>query len=345
MQEVSKKGRNLARSSKASNTVFALNRGLDLGRTPDLYFLYDVIISNRQKFENAEMQTVMTRDVLHLPFLEDQNANERTMRITATAVLAFLAIAGNTVHKGDDTASSPFLPVASAYVPNNHNHHRRPGYGSAAIPNPKQNSNNGNYYNNNDAAPSSSSSAVYYRNTADVYEGTAEASYETVQERIQRVRSGHMSESEKRAYLKSALGGTGNREYNDQITAQADTTTTNAKNAASPSITGTTSSTAKAWSHPSYTPPSYITVPLGKDAQVADSKRRYLESVMDPNRFQSFGNVGRATDADAAVNTDGMSADEAELAAVQAKIARIEEEKKRIAAEAKEKVSYYVVCM
>ena len=284
----------------------------------------------------------MTRDVLHLPFLEEQNANERTMRITTTAVFAFLAIAGDTVYKGDGIATGPFLPVVSAYVPNNHNHHRRPGYGSAAIPNPKQNSNNnGNYYNNNnnnDAAPSSSSSAVYYRNTADVYEGTAEASYETVQERIQRVRSGHMSESEKRAYLKSALGGTGNSL--DQIAAQSDATT-NAKNAASPSTTGTTSSTAKAWSHPSYTPPSYITVPLGKDAQVADSKRRYLESVMDPNRFQSFGNVGRATDADAAVNTDGMSADEAELAAVQAKIARIEEEKKRIAAEAKEKVSYY----
>ena len=280
----------------------------------------------------------MTRDVLHLPFLAEQNANEPTMRITTTAVLAFLAIASNTVHKGDGTASSPFLPVASAYVPNNHNHHRRPGYGGAAN-SPKQNSNNGNYNNNNDAAPSSSSSAVYYRNTADVYEGTAEASYETVQERIQRVRSGHMSESEKRAYLKSALGGTGNSL--DQIIAQADTTT-KAKNAGSSSTTGTTSSTAKAWSHPSYTPPSYITGSLGKDAQVADSKRRYLESVMDPNRFQSFGNVGRATDADAAVNTDGMSADEAELAAVQAKIARIEEEKKRIAAEAKEKVSYYI---
>ena len=258
------------------------------------------------------------------------------MRITTTAVLAFLAIAGNPVHNGDGTATSPFLPVASAYVPNNSHHHRRPGYGSAATTpaSPKQNS-NGNY--NNDAPPSSSSSAVYYRNTADVYESTAEASYETVQERIQRVRSGHLSETEKRAYLTSALGSTGS--YLDQITAQADSTaTTNAKNSAS------SSPAAKAWSHPSYTPPSYITGPLGKDAQMADSKRRYLESVMDPNRFQSFGNVGRgAAEGDVAVNAGGMSADEAELAAVQAKIARIEEEKKRIAAEAKEKVSYCIV--
>lgn len=254
------------------------------------------------------------------------------MRITTTAVLAFLAIAGN---HGDGTATSPFLPVASAYVPNNSHHQRRPGYGSAATTSasPKQNS-NGNY---NDAPPSSSSSAVYYRTTADVYESTAEASYETVQERIQRVRSGHLSETEKRAYLTSALGSTGS--YLDQITAQADSTaTTNAKNSAS------SSPAAKAWSHPSYTPPSYITGPLGKDAQMADSKRRYLESVMDPNRFQSFGNVGRgAAEGGAAVNTGGMSADEAELAAVQAKIARIEEEKKRIAAEAKEKVSYCIV--
>ena len=261
------------------------------------------------------------------------------MRIPTTAVLAFLAIAGN---HGDGTATSPFLPVASAYVPNNSHHQRRPGYGSGATTpaSPKQNS-NGNY--NNDAPPSSSSSAVYYRNTADVYESTAEASYETVQERIQRVRSGHLSETEKRAYLTSALGSTGN--YLDQITAQADsTTTTNAKNAASSSPTNSKSTAAKAWSHPSYTPPSYITGPLGKDAQMADSKRRYLESVMDPNRFQSFGNVGRgAAEGDAAVNTGGMSADEAELAAVQAKIASIEEEKKRIAAEAKEKVSYLYV--
>lgn len=272
-----------------------------------------------------------------LPFLEEQNANERTMRITTAAVLAFLAIAGNTGHNnGDGTGTRPSLPVASAYVPNNNNHHgRRPGYGPAATPaSPKQNSNDN--YNNDAARSSSSSSAVYYRNTADVYESTAEASYETVQERIQRVRSGQMSEAEKRAYLKSALGGTGSSL--DQITAKADAPI-NAKNPAPSSIASTTTSSTKAWSHPSYTPPSYITVPLGKDAEIADSKRRYLESVMDPNRFQSFGIVGRAADAESAVNTDGMSADEVELAAVQAKIARIEEEKRRIAAEAKEKVS------
>ena len=256
------------------------------------------------------------------------------MRITATAVLVLLAAAAHNEGDGGVTGTGPlFLPaiLVSAYVPNDH-HRRRPGYGAGSASSPKQNSNHDPAAAASSSSSSSSSSAVYYRSTADVYEST-DAAYETVQERIQRVRSGHMSESEKRAYLKSALGGTGNAL--DRITAATGSTSNTSRDSKADATTST-----KAWSHPSYTPPRYLTPPLDKDAQSADSKRRYLESVMDPNRFQSFGNVGRASgNVDDAVRTDGMSADEAELAVVQAKIARIEEEKKRIAAEAREKVS------
>ena len=254
------------------------------------------------------------------------------MRITATALVLLAASSTTTVRRNEGDAPA-ILPAVSAYVPNNAA--RRPGYGasssasSASSASPKQNS-------NGDAAATSSSSAVYYRSTADVYENT-DSAYETVQERIHRVRSGHMSEAEKRAYLKSALGGTGNAL--DQ-TAATTGTGSSAKKSQATSASATTNNNDQPWSHPSYTPPRYIT---SGHAEVADSKRRYLESVMDPNRFQGFGNVGRSgnggNDGGAtAFNTDGLSADEAELAVVQAQIARIEEEKKRVAAEAREKV-------
>ena len=254
------------------------------------------------------------------------------MRITATALVLLAASSTTTVRRNEGDAPA-ILPAVSAYVPNNAA--RRPGYGasssasSASSASPKQNS-------NGDAA---SPSAVYYRSTADVYENT-DSAYETVQERIYRVRSGHMSEAEKRAYLKSALGGTGNAL--DQTAATTGTGSSAKKSqATSASASAAANNNDKPWSHPSYTPPRYIT---SGHAEVADSKRRYLESVMDPNRFQGFGNVGRsgvANDGGAtAANTDGMSADEVELAVVQAQIARIEEEKKRVAAEASEKVRH-----
>ena len=255
------------------------------------------------------------------------------MRITAAAVL-LAASSTTTVHQneGGGPFLSPAIPAVSAYVPNNAA--RRPGYGASSSSASSASSAASPKQNSNGDAPSSSS-AVYYRSTADVYENT-DSAYETVQERIHRVRSGHMSEAEKRAYLKSALGGTGNAL--DQIAAAP--TGSSAKESQATSVSATTSNnnSNKPWSHPSYTPPRYIT---SGHAEVADTKRRYLESVMDPNRFQSFGNVGRSGSDDGGatvVNTDGMSADEAELAVVQAQIARIEEEKKRIAAEAKEKV-------
>ena len=261
------------------------------------------------------------------------------MRITATALVLLAASSTTTVRRNEGDAPA-ILPAVSAYVPNNAA--RRPGYGasssassSASSASPKQNSN----------GDASSPSAVYYRSTADVYENT-DSAYETVQERIHRVRSGHMSEAEKRAYLKSALGGTGNAL--DQTAAT--TGTGSAKKSQATSASATTTNNDQPWSHPSYTPPRYIT---SGHAEVADSKRRYLESVMDPNRFQGFGNVGSSGNGGddggaTAFNADGMSADEAELAVVQAQIARIEEEKKRVAAEAREKVRiaacYDIVC-
>ena len=273
-----------------------------------------------------------------MSFQKKRGKANDTMRITATALVLLAASSTTTVRRNEGDAPA-ILPAVSAYVPNNAA--RRPGYGasssasSASSASPKQNS-------NGDAAATSSSSAVYYRSTADVYENT-DSAYETVQERIHRVRSGHMSEAEKRAYLKSALGGTGNAL--DQ-TAATTGTGSSAKKSQATSASATTNNNDQPWSHPSYTPPRYIT---SGHAEVADSKRRYLESVMDPNRFQGFGNVGRSGNGGddggaTAVNTNGMSADETELAVVQEQIARIEEEKKRIAAEAIEKVRIADCC-
>mmetsp|Transcript_11755 Transcript_11755/g.25471 ORF Transcript_11755/g.25471 Transcript_11755/m.25471 type:complete len:945 (-) Transcript_11755:416-3250(-) len=234
------------------------------------------------------------------------------MRIASAAILTLLA------------ASAPqpqrqrFAVVVSAYVPHhggsNSNSHRTA-------------------FTQNGGGPHSS--RLGYRNSADtVYEE------ETIQERIHRVRSGQMSEAEKQNFLNSALGNP-----HTSLTG-ADTGTDT-----SPS-SSTTTTTTSGWSHPSYSPPRYITVPLNEKSK-ADEKRKYLEMVMNPNRFKSYGNVGATASTSAATAAGGGSgssssggmesttttANSAELNEVQEKIRLIEEKKRRMEAIDAERVA------
>ena len=250
------------------------------------------------------------------------------MRIASAAVLSLIAAA--TLPQQQRHVSSV---VVSAYVPHHGGNNQRTG---------RSNQNDSSY-----------SSRLGYRSSADT------AYEETVQERIHRVRSGQMSEAEKQNFLNAALGNPLKKvDPSSSAPSSSSNTDTFSSSSGTTTTSTCTSSTTSGWSHPSYTPPRYITVPLNEKAR-ADEKRKYLEMVMDPNRFKSYGNVGVAADAGtttgtssstggtrgsanagikSATNTNHMmesttTANFAELNEVQNKIRQIEEEKRRMEAD------------